>query len=47
MGKHDGIKSGWEDQDQKETRLTRDIIILHDGTGIDEFEGIRGKVSVL
>jgi len=27
--------------------LTRGIIIFHNGTGIDEFEGIRGEVSVL
>jgi hypothetical protein len=28
-------------------RLTRGIIIFHNGTGIDEFEGIRGKMSVI
>ena len=28
-------------------RLTRGIIIFHNGTRIDEFEGIRGKVCVL
>jgi hypothetical protein len=28
-------------------RLTRGIIIFHNGTRIDEFESIRGKMSVL
>jgi hypothetical protein len=28
-------------------RLTRGIIVFHNGTCIDEFEGIRGKMSVL
>jgi hypothetical protein len=28
-------------------QLTRGIIIFHNGTCIDEFEGIRGKMSVL